>query len=89
MTSLQQNTIVPVDQMPINKVMENKQLKLLEAKIDELIKLCTDLHQENKSLKARNELWRTERAQLMKKNEVARSKVESMIARLRALEEDS
>ena len=69
--------------------MENKQLKLLERKIDELIKLCTELNQENKSLKAKNDLWRSERAQLMKKNEVARSKVENMIARLRALEEDS
>jgi len=67
----------------------NKQLSSLETKIDELIKLCTELNQENKSLKAKNDLWRGERAQLMKKNEVARSKVENMISRLRALEEDS
>lgn len=70
--------------------MENStQLENLESKIDELIKLCTELNQENKSLKAKNDLWRGERAQLMKKNEVARSKVENMITRLRALEEDA
>ena len=54
-----------------------------------MIDLCADLNHENKSLKAKHNMWRNERAELMKKNELARSKVENMILRLRALEEDS
>ncbi|MCF5413746.1 TIGR02449 family protein, partial [Pseudomonas syringae] len=33
--------------------------------------------------------WREERAQLIETNEIARQKVESMISRLKALEQDS
>lgn len=69
--------------------MENNQVIALEQKIHEMIDLCADLNHENKSLKAKHNVWRSERAELMKKNELARSKVESMIVRLRALEEDS
>lgn len=69
--------------------MENSQLKTLEHKLDDLIRLCAALNQENTALKNRQDGWRTERAQLLQKNEAAKSKVEGMIARLRALEEDS
>ncbi|MGI9285644.1 MAG: TIGR02449 family protein [Pseudomonadales bacterium] len=69
--------------------MENNQVKALEQKIHEIIDLCADLNHENKALKAKHNVWRSERAELMKKNELARSKVENMISRLRALEEDS
>ncbi len=75
--------------MVINKTMENNQVTALEQKIHEIIDLCADLNHENKSLKTKHNTWRNERAELMKKNELARSKVEGMIMRLRALEEDS
>lgn len=69
--------------------MENNQVKVLEQKIHEIVDLCAELNHENKTLKAKRNVWRNERAGLMKKNELARTKVENMISRLRALEEDS
>ena len=68
--------------------MENQQLKILESRIDELIKLCATLDQEIKSLKASERLLREERAKLLRKTEDARYKVESMIIRLKGLEQD-
>ena len=66
--------------------MAEDQLKALEAKIDELITLCADLNRENHMLKSKSADWQRERQSLIDKNELARSKVESMIDRLRALE---
>ena len=61
-------------------------LKELEKKIDDLIGLCQELNRENQALKADNAGWRQERQDLISKNELARSKVEAMIDRLRAME---
>jgi len=66
--------------------MSNNPLKELEHKIDELISLCKELNQENRALKAEIAGWRDERRDLMDKNELARSKVEAMIDRLRTME---
>ncbi|NND66816.1 MAG: TIGR02449 family protein [Halioglobus sp.] len=66
--------------------MADDQLKELEKKIDELIDLCQELNRENQALKADNSGWRTERQDLISKNELARNKVEAMIDRLRAME---
>ena len=60
----------------------------LEAKIDELIELCSVLTRENRALRAQQQNWTTERAKLIEKNELAKSRVESMITRLKALEQD-
>ena len=62
--------------------------KALEAKIDELIDLCSVLTRENRALRAQQQNWTTERAKLIEKNELAKSRVESMITRLKALEQD-
>ncbi len=67
--------------------MANTQLKSLEKKIDDLIGLCSDLNRENQQLKADSAGWHRERQSLLDKNEMARVKVEAMINRLRALEE--
>lgn len=66
--------------------MAEKQLKDLENKIDELIALCQELNRENRALKTDNSGWHDERKDLMDKNELARSKVEAMIDRLRTME---
>lgn len=66
--------------------MADTPLQALESKIDELIALCRDLNRENQRLKAENNNWRHEREDLISKNELARSKVEAMIARLRSME---
>ena len=62
--------------------------KALETKIDELIDLCGVLTKENRALRAQQQNWTTERAKLIEKNELAKSRVESMITRLKALEQD-
>ena len=62
--------------------------KALEVKIDELIELCSVLTRENRALRAQQQNWTTERAKLIEKNELAKSRVESMITRLKALEQD-
>ncbi len=66
--------------------MADKQLRMLEQKIDELIALCRELNRENQALKSESANWRRERQQLLDKNELARSRVEAMISRLRAME---
>ena len=66
--------------------MADNPLKDLENKIDELISLCRELNRENYALKAEIAGWREERKDLLDKNELARSKVEAMINRLRTME---
>ena len=66
--------------------MADNQLKALEQKIDELIGLCNDLNRENKALKADMAGWQDERQELIDKNELARTKVEAIINRLRGME---
>ena len=61
-------------------------LKTLEQKIDELITLCGELNRENQALKADSANWHSERQNLMNKNELARTRVEAMIKRLRTME---
>ena len=69
--------------------MEIQQLKLLEQRVEDLIRLCTRLDQEIRALKGSERQLREERAQLLRKDEDARSKVEAMIGRLRSLEQES
>lgn len=61
----------------------------LEAKIDSLVAICEQLHEENQQLKNMQADWHKERAVLKEKNEQIRQRVEAMITRLRALEKDS
>lgn len=60
----------------------------LEKKVSELIELSAILSRENRALRAQQQNWTTERAKLIEKNELAKSRVESMITRLKALEQD-
>ena len=56
-----------------------------EQKLDRLIELCQQLKRENQSLRDRENHLIGERSSLMKKNELARQKVETMITRLQSL----
>ena len=62
------------------------QVRLLGERIDKLIELVRRLADENRSLRAGQEQLANERAQLLNKNELARSRVEAMIHRLKSLE---
>jgi cell division protein ZapB len=59
----------------------------LERRVDALIHLCRRLQEENASLRARQEALVAERGELIEKHEQARSRVEAMLSRLRAMEE--
>ncbi|MEE4360564.1 MAG: TIGR02449 family protein [Pseudomonadales bacterium] len=63
-------------------------LSALERRIDELVRLCDQLTRENQALQARHQDWAHERARLVEKNELAKHKVESMIGRLKSLEQE-
>lgn len=69
--------------------MEQKQLKSIEQKINDLIRICDQLNDENRLLKTKEESWASERSSLREKNEQAKLKVEAMISRLKALEQNS
>lgn len=66
--------------------MSNTALNNLELKLDHLISLCERLDRENKSLREKESNWARERTRLIEKNELARTRVEAMIARLKSLE---
>jgi cell division protein ZapB len=67
---------------------QGDQLSVLEQQVDELLTLTQVLSKENKALRVQQRNWSTERAKLIEKNELAKSRVESMITRLKALERD-
>jgi len=58
----------------------------LEARVDTLISAMRELSEENRALRDQQANLMTERAALIEKSELARSRVESMIARLKAME---
>ena len=57
-----------------------------EEKFFELLKLCEHLKTENMALKAKQESLIAEHSDLMDKNELARSKVTSILSRLKNAE---
>ena len=61
-------------------------ISALEVRLDDLIKNCDELREENYALKNQQDNLIAERASLIEKSELARSRVESMIARLKAME---
>jgi cell division protein ZapB len=61
-------------------------LRKLEQQVEELIRACSYLKDENKSLRARQDSLVAERAALIEKTELARTRVEAMITRLKFME---
>ncbi|HGM4964568.1 TPA: TIGR02449 family protein [Pseudomonas putida] len=59
------------------------------SRFELLIERVEQLKRQNALLLAQEKSWREERAHLIEKNEIAKRKVESMILRLKALEQDS
>lgn len=72
----------------INATFEHE-LKRLEQRVDALVRVCDQLHNENQSLKQRQDVLTAERASLLQKNEQVRGRVEAMIGRLKAMEQGS
>ena len=68
--------------------MEELDLKKLESRVDELIKAVDRLQQENKTLRSSQTSLMKERTQLIEKTELARTRVETMIKRLKDMEHE-
>ncbi len=66
--------------------LDSMDLQALEAQVDELIQTCDQLTDENRALRNQQSSLVAERAGLIEKSELARSRVEAMIARLKAME---
>ncbi len=58
----------------------------LEKRVEDLIRACASLKEENESLRERQDNLVAERAELIEKTELARTRVEAMISRLKAME---
>jgi len=61
-------------------------LNKLEIQVDELIHTIDRLKEENRNLRGKQHELMSERAELIEKTELARSRVEAMISRLRTIE---
>lgn len=69
--------------------MELSELQALEAKIDILIDTCEQLAVENQTLRESQRNLLSERDQLLEKTALARTRIEAMIVRLKAMENDA
>jgi cell division protein ZapB len=62
------------------------QLRRLEQRIDQLISICERLKRENWALRSQQQSLAAQRANLIDKHEMVRSRVETMINRLKSME---
>ena len=67
----------------------SQELVRLEKRLDELVVICSQLKEENRSIKDRQDSLIADRATLLQKNEQVRARVEAMITRLKAMEHGS
>ncbi len=74
-----------VQPMAINPT-DKLDLAALETRVDDLIRTIESLQHENHNLRSQQSLLTAERSTLVEKTEQARSRVEAMIARLKAME---
>ncbi len=68
---------------------QEQDLRALEIRVEELIRACTHLKDENKTLRAREQALVSERDRLAEKNNQAKERVEDMISRLREIEDQA
>jgi cell division protein ZapB len=67
--------------------MSDDRFQILSEKVDDLVDICADMKRENQLLKASENSWRSERKQLMDKNKDAKTKLESILVRLKAMDQ--
>lgn len=68
---------------------QEQDLRALEIRVEELIRACAHLKDESKTLRAQVEQLSVERDRLLENNAAARTRVESLIERLRTIEAGS
>lgn len=69
--------------------MSDQRLAQVEAQLDELIQRYHSLQTAHENLCRQEQSWHSERARLVEKHEIARARIESMIARLKQIESDA
>ena len=80
----------PITRFSLAKqAMNETELKHLERRVDELLQRMAALKHENRSLRENQAALLNERARLIEKTELARSRVEAMIGRLKTMEQES
>jgi len=62
------------------------ELKRLEKRVDELLATMHQLKEENRALRARQEMLSSEKTSLLHRSEQVRTRVEAMIGRLKSME---
>jgi cell division protein ZapB len=67
--------------------MSEDKFQSLTDKVDDLIDICADMKRDNQLLKATEISWQSERKQLIENNKEAKSKLESILVRLRAMDQ--
>ncbi len=86
MTTASRNHLTTMERDQNASNLDSMDLQALEAQVDELIQTCDQLTDENRALRNQQSSLVAERAGLIEKSELARSRVEAMIARLKAME---
>lgn len=66
--------------------MNNQDIKQLESRIDDLIDACQRLKSENQRLQSNQSNMSDEHKRLVEKTQMARTRIQGMIERLKALE---
>ncbi len=64
-------------------------IEILETRVDDLIQKCDQLNIENQSLKENNQELSETQQSVLKKNNLAKSKAETILERLRSIEDSA
>jgi len=72
----------------MNTENQSVDIKDLEEKLEELIQRYTAVQSENSTLKTKQDALVKEKAKLVEKTNLARTRVEAMISRLKNMEQD-
>lgn len=68
--------------------MEKDDLQQLEQQVDDLLRVSRRTREENMLLKSQQTAWVTERAKLIERTELARSRIDKMVERLKELDNE-
>jgi len=65
------------------------EMERLSGRIDAMLRLCEELRVENQSLRSQRDQLAAERSRLVEHLDIARTRVEAMVSRLKALEQET
>lgn len=69
-------------------LMDKNAIQQLEQQVDDLLRTSRRLREENMLLRSQQAAWLSERAQLVEKTDIARSRIEKMVSRLKELDSE-